>query len=196
MLSADVEKDTLHGSSSRTSVDRNGSPKSEQEKPLVVVPDALDKEFNEVWKLDSTVVRVQADIDEALERLPPHEREIIKRQLDVPPVKVTYFTLFRFASKFDLLLFFISAIAAIGGGIVLPLMTIVFGQLTGTFQGFFQGTLSQAAFTSELEKFTLYFVYLGVANFVVLYIATAGSIYVGDRVSQKTREAYLAAILR
>lgn len=77
-------------------------------------------------KLDSKLVKV-GDVkegEEAYAHLPPHEKEIVKKQLDVPPVKVTFKTLYRYATRNDLLIVFISAVAAIGGGAVMPLMTV------------------------------------------------------------------------
>ena len=77
-------------------------------------------------KLDSKVVKV-AEVkegEEAYAHLPEHEKEIVKRQLDIPPVTVTYKTLYRYATRNDLLIIFISSICAIAGGAVMPLMTV------------------------------------------------------------------------
>ncbi|KAL8952455.1 MAG: hypothetical protein Q9222_001646 [Ikaeria aurantiellina] len=149
-------------------------------------------------KLDSKIVKVgeAKEGDEAYAHLPSHERDIIRRQLDIPPAAVTFKTLYRYATRNDILIVVISAIAAIGGGAVMPLMTIIFGQLTGTFQNYFQGATSHSDFTSELGKFTLYFVYLAIGEFVLIYICTLGFIYTGEHITQKIREQYLAAILR
>lgn len=78
----------------------------------------------------------------------------------------------------------------------MPLMTIIFGQLAGTFQHFFLGTVTGSAFSSQLGHYTIYYVYLAVGEFVTIYIATAGFIYTGEHISQKIREQYLAATLR
>jgi ATP-binding cassette subfamily B (MDR/TAP) protein 1 len=43
---------------------------------------------------------------------------------------------------------------------------------------------------------SLYFVYLAIATFVTVYIGTVGFIYTGEHITQKTREQYLAAVLR
>lgn len=77
-------------------------------------------------KLDSTIVNVEdsKDDDAAYAHLPPSEREIVKKQLRIPNVPVTYWTLFRYATKLDLVIIFISAICAIAGGAALPLMTV------------------------------------------------------------------------
>lgn len=47
-----------------------------------------------------------------------------------------------------------------------------------------------------MSHLTLYFVYLGIGDFVLIYIATLGFIYTGEHVTQKIREEYLAAVLR
>ena len=78
-------------------------------------------------KLDSKVVKI-AEIkegEEAYAHLPEHEKAIVKRQLDIPPVTVTYRTLYRYATRNDLLIIAISSICAIAGGAVMPLMTVI-----------------------------------------------------------------------
>lgn len=149
-------------------------------------------------KLDSQVIKV-GDVkegDEAYAHLPPHERDVIKGQVDVPPVKVTYFTLFRYATTNDLIIIAISLISSIAAGAVMPLMTIIFGSLAATFQGKFNGTVSTSDFNHQLSHFTLYFIYLAIGEFVTVYISTVGFIYSGEHITQKIRERYLEAILR
>ena len=75
-------------------------------------------------------------------------------------------------------------------------MTVVFGNLTGIFQGYFLGTIDRSSFDSQLGHFTLYFVYIAIAEFVAIYVATVTFIYTGEHMSRKIREQYLAAILR
>lgn len=128
--------------------------------------------------------------------LPENEQQILKRQLDIPPVKVGFFDLYRFATRNDLIIVSISALAAIIGGALMPLMTVIFGSLAGTFQGYFQGTESPSGFESKLGSFTLYFVYLAIADFAMIFVATAGFNYTGEHITGKIREEFLAAILR
>ena len=73
---------------------------------------------------------------------------------------------------------------------------IIFGQLTGIFQGYFQQTISQSEFNAQLSHFTLYFIYLAIGEFATIYICTVGFIYTGEHIAGKIREQYLAAILR
>lgn len=149
-------------------------------------------------EIDSHIVKVPEvkKGEEAYAHLPPHEKEIVKRQLDIPEVKVTFKTLYRYATRNDLIIIAISCICAIAGGAVMPLMTVIFGQLTGIFQGYFQQTISHSAFNAQLGHFTLYFLYLAIGEFVTIYICTVGFIYTGEHITGKIREQYLAAILR
>ena len=77
-------------------------------------------------EIDSHIVKVQEvkDGDEAYAHLPPHEKEIVKRQLHMPETTVTFKTLYRYATRIDLIIIAISSICAITGGAVMPLMTV------------------------------------------------------------------------
>ena len=79
-----------------------------------------------VEKLDSRIVKVRdvKEGDEAYAHLPEHERDIVRRQLEIPPVTVTFRTLYRYATRNDLIIIAISALCAIVGGAVMPLMTV------------------------------------------------------------------------
>ncbi|OCK82170.1 ABC transporter-like protein [Lepidopterella palustris CBS 459.81] len=146
-------------------------------------------------KLDSKIVTPEQEND-TLSHLPVSEREILQRQLEIPTVHVNYFSLYRYSTKVDLVIIAISSFCSIAAGALLPLMTVIFGQLAGTFQGLFLGTLDRDAFNSELRRYSLYFIYLGIGEFVFTYIFTLGFIYTGEHMSGKIREKYLAAILR
>ena len=144
--------------------------------------------------LDSTLP--SAEVDDPFKHLPDHEKDILKRQLDLPAVKINYFTLYRYATTNDKIILVIAGLAAIISGALLPLMTVLFGSLAGTFQGFNLGTTTSSQFTSELAKYSLYFVYLAIGEFMMVYIATVGFLYAGEHISAKIREQFLAAILR
>ena len=47
-----------------------------------------------------------------------------------------------------------------------------------------------------MNRYTVYFIYLAIGEFVTIYICTVGFIYSGEHITQKIREQYLAAILR
>ena len=77
-------------------------------------------------EVDSHIVKVSEvkEGEEAYAHLPPHEKEIVKRQLAIPDVNVTFKTLFRYATTNDLIIIAISSLCAIAGGAVMPLMTV------------------------------------------------------------------------
>jgi ATP-binding cassette subfamily B (MDR/TAP) protein 1 len=59
-----------------------------------------------------------------LEHLSRNEKDILERQLSMPPVKVSYTMLYRYATKTDIFILIVSAICAIASGAVMPLMTV------------------------------------------------------------------------
>ena len=78
----------------------------------------------------------------------------------------------------------------------MPLMTIIFGTLAGTYQGFFNHSVDPSDFQGTINHLVLYFIYLAVGEFVTIYVAMVGFIYTGEHISAKIREHYLASILR
>jgi ATP-binding cassette subfamily B (MDR/TAP) protein 1 len=73
---------------------------------------------------------------------------------------------------------------------------IVFGQLGGIFQRFFLGSIPDSTFRHRLNELTLYFLYLGIGQFIAVYAAVVGFMYTGEHITQKLREEYLEAVLR
>ena len=143
-----------------------------------------------------TKTSIPDEEDALYAHLPPHERDILKKQLDAPPRPVSFFGLYRYASHMDILILVVSALCAMAAGAALPLFTILFGSLATSFQNIIQKTISYDAYYHDLTKNVLYFVYLGIGEFVTVYISTIGFIYTGEHVTQKIRENYLQAILR
>ena len=56
--------------------------------------------------------------------------------------------------------------------------------------------MAEDDFKRDLNRFSLYFLALGIGKFVTIYVATAGFLYAGDSIARKVRERYLDAILR
>jgi len=74
-------------------------------------------------KLDSNVKKKE-DQEDPFAHLPDHEREILKKQLDVPDLKVGYLTLYRYATRNDIIFLSVSALMGIAAGAAMPLMTV------------------------------------------------------------------------
>lgn len=111
------------------------------------------------------------------------EEGILKRQVEIAPLKVTYQDLYRYATKIDWFVIAGSSICAIASGAALPLMIVIFGSLAGIFQAFSQGTTASPHFSDQVSYLARCLVYLGIGQTVLTYIHTVGFIYVGEHVS-------------
>lgn len=148
-------------------------------------------------KADSQVVKQPSpeEAQDPFKHLPADEAAILKVQVDTPTVKVGFTTLYRYATRMDIIILCVSAVCAIASGAALPLMTIIFGNLQGSFQDFFTGQLGQSEFMSTMSHLVLYFVYLAIGEFVTTYISTVGFIYTGEHISSKIRAHYLESCM-
>lgn len=90
------------------------------------VDSASDSGPEDLKKYDSKIVKIRdvPEGDAALAHLPENERAVLKRQLDIPTVSVSWLKLYRYATTWDLVIVGISAFGAIGAGAVMPLMTV------------------------------------------------------------------------
>ncbi|KAH7536920.1 hypothetical protein FEM48_Zijuj03G0037500 [Ziziphus jujuba var. spinosa] len=67
------------------------------------------------------------------------EEKLLDKAVDSanePENRVSYYKIFSFADSWDYLLIFTGTIGAVGNGISLPLMTIIFGTLVNSFGEF------------------------------------------------------------
>lgn len=167
------------------------------EKAALKKADESGETHVDLKKLDSRAPKPVHEKDgDPYAALPPDEAAILRRQVETPDVKVGITTLYRYATRIDLILIFIGAVCAIASGAILPLMTVVFGSLQGTFAGYFNQTVSYDAFMAEMTHLVLYFVYLGIGMFFTTYISTVVFIYTGEHISGKVREHYLESCLK
>ncbi|KAJ5736534.1 ABC multidrug transporter mdr1 [Penicillium malachiteum] len=128
--------------------------------------------------------------------LPHDEKQILKSQLDQPSPSISLFGLYRFASRRDLIIVFISAICAIAAGVSQPLFMVIFGSMTSSFSKVSVDLMSKDAFMTELNRNVVYYICLGIGEFIVVYICMVGFMHTGERITQNIREKYLEAILR
>ena len=52
------------------------------------------------------------------------EQDMLARQLNLPPVKASYFMLYRYATNMDLVIILVSSFCAIAAGAIFPIMTV------------------------------------------------------------------------
>ncbi|KAK8003951.1 hypothetical protein PG989_003670 [Apiospora arundinis] len=105
-------------------------------------------------------------------------------------------SLYSYSTPRDKIILLISFICAILGGILNPLISVIYGQTVGLFGDHSAFSTPTEEARRELVKFTLYWIYLAIAIFVLIYIATVGFYYVGERIARALRNAYLKSIIR
>ncbi|KAK2030382.1 P-loop containing nucleoside triphosphate hydrolase protein [Colletotrichum zoysiae] len=99
-------------------------------------------------------------------------------------------------SSLDGTILILSTIAAVVGGAANPFAMLLLGNMGQSFRGFFIGDTALEDFNREVNQLSLFYVYLAIVEFVAIYAATVGFAIAGERIAQRIRERYLAAILR
>ncbi|ODV91346.1 hypothetical protein CANCADRAFT_32011 [Tortispora caseinolytica NRRL Y-17796] len=136
----------------------------------------------------------ESDESSAFDKFPENEKAILRGQIHVPETKVSYLDLFRFAGPSEYFLYAIAITAAVALGASLPLMTLLFGNVTGEFADYYRGPSDN--FQHTINQNSLYFVYLAIGTFVVATISTFLTIRLGEILANRIRVHYLRAILR
>ncbi|KAK9775197.1 putative P-loop containing nucleoside triphosphate hydrolase protein [Seiridium cardinale] len=160
---------------------------------LGITPLAMDEK-----KVDDQLPNMPGPVgrDAGFAVLTEDEEQVLQTQLRSLDVTGSFFKLYRYADIWDYLITAISVPCAIAAGAALPLLSVLFGQLATAFQLVANDAIMYDDFMSRLTQNVLFYVYIGVAEFGVIYISTAGFTYTGERIAQKIREEYLRAILR
>lgn len=78
----------------------------------------------------------------------------------------------------------------------MPLMSIIFGNATATFNQNAGGAGNPGAFQSNINSLVLYFIYLFVGRFVIGYISTLCICIAAARTTNAVRKAFLESLLR
>uniref|UniRef100_A0A1I8A8Z0 Multidrug resistance protein 1 n=1 Tax=Steinernema glaseri TaxID=37863 RepID=A0A1I8A8Z0_9BILA len=127
--------------------------------------------------------------------------------------KVSILQLFRYASKFDLILITIGSLVAIGTGLGFPFMAVIFGDISQSFINAtmnydnanitvgnetipFRDIYSLDTFGSDVARNCLYYVYLGIAMFVAATVQVMCFLVAGENMIHRMRIAFLKAVLR
>nr|XP_023893066.1 ABC transporter B family member 11-like isoform X1 [Quercus suber]XP_023893067.1 ABC transporter B family member 11-like isoform X1 [Quercus suber] len=105
---------------------------------------------------------------------------------------VPFRKLFSFADSTDILLMILGTVGAVGNGICMPLMTLLFGELTNSF-GQNQNSPNMV---DTVSKVCLKFVYLALGVAVAAFLQVACWMVTGERQAARIRGLYLKTILR
>ncbi|KAG9254054.1 multidrug resistance protein 1 [Emericellopsis atlantica] len=84
----------------------------------------------------------------------------------------------------------------IASGTVLPLMDVIFGKFINVFNKFATGQLSPSGYRSEVDKHSLYFIYLFIGKFISTYIWTFLINLTAIRTTKELRIAFVTSLLR
>jgi ATP-binding cassette subfamily B (MDR/TAP) protein 1 len=112
------------------------------------------------------------EVKQPMAGLSDQEKDIIEKQTSAPNLTVGYFSLFRYANGMDRLVMVGALVASIAAGAVMPLMTLVYGNFAGSFTSHSVGAVEAAKFQSQINQFTLYFIYLGTRYILMLLMST------------------------
>ncbi|KAK3315675.1 P-loop containing nucleoside triphosphate hydrolase protein [Apodospora peruviana] len=104
-------------------------------------------------------------------------------------------------SWIDIALLLVGTIAAIAAGVPFPLMGIIFGQLVDDMNGATCATDSSSdanpfAFEGAINSKVLLIVYIAIGAFVCIYVYVVSWSLVSQRLAQRLRARYIAALLR
>ena len=117
-----IEQPTQHSTSEKEKL-RDQNSESEATEINDDAPNGIGKQDTETVPVPKDAGK-ETDEDAALAHLPDHEAAILKEQLHIPDVKVSFIGLYRYATTNDLLILALSAICAIAGGAIMPLFTV------------------------------------------------------------------------
>ncbi|PWZ02064.1 hypothetical protein BCV70DRAFT_221806 [Testicularia cyperi] len=111
-----------------------------------------------------------------------------------------YFALYKFCDRTDVLLLIVGIIAAIGSGVPLPLIGILFGQLIDGFNSASCGGGGQpgdtTAFLASVNDKVSKIAIVAAVNFVLIWTYTTCWSNLGERLVRKMRQRYLTSVLR
>ncbi|KAL9112785.1 MAG: hypothetical protein Q9227_003088 [Pyrenula ochraceoflavens] len=124
------------------------------------------------------------------------ERRILQVQLEADASSAGFFAIYRFATNIDVLYIVGSTVACAAAGVSVPLMMAVLGALAGNFSGHLTTADSDPGFVGNVNHNVLYFVYIGVAQLVLVSTGMYGLNMAGERITTRLRRAFLAAVLR
>ncbi|KAI8635390.1 P-loop containing nucleoside triphosphate hydrolase protein [Xylariaceae sp. FL1651] len=107
-----------------------------------------------------------------------------------------YIRVFKYARGWDLPLLALAGVAAVGSGVTLPLMNIIFGRLVNQFNGYFlePPTLTRDQFQASLNRNALYIFLLFLGRFTLTYLNKFSYRMIGIRMSAAIRLDYLRSL--
>lgn len=118
------------------------------------------------------------------------------KQTNRKPKFSDYLRVFSYATKWDFCIYTIASLASIGAGITLPLMNVVFGQLTGQFTDYYKesSALTREDFDRILNRQALYIMALFIGRWGLNAINRYCFRMIGIRLSSAIRLHYMQSL--
>ncbi|KAM8967104.1 ATP-binding cassette sub-family B member 5-like [Pelodytes ibericus] len=108
---------------------------------------------------------------------------------------------FRFADRWDVLYMIIGLLGAVGNGVCMPLLHIIFGEMTDSFLCY-NTTLQNSSecdqfkpLSEQMTTFSLYYVAVGVGVIVCGYVQVSFWVLAAARQTQKMRKMFFHSVL-
>ncbi|CAL9131878.1 unnamed protein product [Musa acuminata var. zebrina] len=105
--------------------------------------------------------------------------------------KVAFHRLFAFADGRDVALMAVGTVSAVGNGISMPIMTLIFGQIIDAF-----GYADNSTVSHQVNKVVVKFVYLALGTGLAALLEVSCWMVTGERQAARIRALYLETILR
>ncbi|EAW21005.1 ABC transporter ATP-binding protein [Aspergillus fischeri NRRL 181] len=106
-----------------------------------------------------------------------------------------YKRIFRYAGPFELSLQTIACVAAVASGAGIAFQPLILGQFVTSITDFTSSQSSPSQLRSEASELALYFVYLGIARFVLSYIYNTLFTHTAHVITRNIRHEYLKSAL-
>ncbi|CAN6336918.1 unnamed protein product [Urochloa humidicola] len=110
---------------------------------------------------------------------------------DVAMDRVPFHELFKYADSTDLLLMLAGLVGALGNGMSMVLMTIIFGQMIDAY-----GAATPDTIVHRVSKAALNFIYLAIGTGFSSFIQVSCWTMTGERQATRIRSMYLKSVLR
>uniref|UniRef100_A0A8C6UZF5 ATP binding cassette subfamily B member 1 n=1 Tax=Neogobius melanostomus TaxID=47308 RepID=A0A8C6UZF5_9GOBI len=113
-----------------------------------------------------------------------------------PPPMVGPIALFRFANGTDIMLIIVATLAAIVSGVQLPLMCLVFGDMTDSFIDASRNISSNSTLEEEMTRYAIYYSIMGAAMLVSGYLTISFWTIAAGRQVKRIRKLFFHAIMQ
>ncbi|EED12971.1 multidrug resistance protein 1, 2, putative [Talaromyces stipitatus ATCC 10500] len=121
---------------------------------------------------------------------------ILQDQINIQTSRAMLIHLYRYASPLEKVLTLVACLSAIAAETGFPLLALVFGSNSESFQNTgIDGTIA-ALFRSRITFYVLDYVYLAIAVFFLNYISISLFIYTGEKITLRAKEEHLKCMLR